>query len=144
MKTITELEAFSLQADDLKFVANTFFFLRYVANTFRMMHSKHLKHIFWFYSHQRKTWAACLIQSAWRQCKNRQKMAEIGMSSRWKSFCSLIDNHSTEARCQNIDSSSSSILLEVEFPVSKIATIFAKEQKDRPEEPDFSMGYSPN
>jgi hypothetical protein len=71
-------------------------------------------------------------------------MAEIGMSSRWKSFCSLIDNHSTEARCQNIDSSSSSILLEVEFPVSKIATIFAKEQKDRPEEPDFSMGYSPN
>lgn len=132
IKTITELEAFSLQADDLKFVANTF----------RMMHSKHLKHIFRFYSHQWKTWAARLIQSAWRRHRNQQKMAERGLSSRWKSFFSLIDNHSTEARCQNIESSSS--FLEAEFPVSKIATIFAKAQKDRPEEPDFSMGYSPN
>ncbi|OEL21541.1 putative cyclic nucleotide-gated ion channel 14, partial [Dichanthelium oligosanthes] len=134
IKTVTEFEAFSLKADDLKFLASTF----------NKMHSKHLQHIFRFYSHQWKTWAACLIQSAWRRHRNRQKMTQIGLSSRWKSFFSLIDNHSTEARHQNIDGSSSSISLEEEFPVSKIATIFAKAQKERPEEPDFSMGDHPN
>jgi len=53
VRTITEFEAFSLQADDLKFVASTF----------RMMHSKHLQHIFRFHSHQWRTWAARFIQS---------------------------------------------------------------------------------
>ncbi|KAJ1267935.1 hypothetical protein BS78_07G097000 [Paspalum vaginatum] len=134
IKTITEFEAFSLQADDLKFVASTF----------RMLHSKHLQHLFRFYSHQWRTWAACLIQSAWRRRRNQRKMAERGLSSRWKSFFSLIDNHSSEARCENIDGSSSSLSLEAEFSISKIATIFTKVQKVQPEEPDFFMGYGPN
>ncbi|WVZ94332.1 hypothetical protein U9M48_040236 [Paspalum notatum var. saurae] len=134
IKTITEFEAFSLQADDLKFVASAF----------RMLHSKHLQHLFRFYSHQWRTWAACLIQSAWRRHRNQQKMAERGLSSRWKSFFSLIDNHSSEARCENNDGSSSSLSLEAEFSISKIATIFTKLQKVQPEEPDFSMGCGPN
>ncbi|XP_062195712.1 probable cyclic nucleotide-gated ion channel 14 [Phragmites australis] len=129
VRTIAEFEAFSLQADDIKFVASTF----------RMMHSKNLQHILRFYSNQWRTWAACFIQSAWRRHRNRQKIAEGGLSSRWKSFFSLIDNHANEARHQNNDGSSSSTPQGAEFPFSKIATIFLKAQKDRPMESDFSM-----
>ncbi|RLM60480.1 hypothetical protein C2845_PM14G06680 [Panicum miliaceum] len=134
VRTITEFEAFSLQADDLKFVASTF----------RMMHSKHLQHIFRFHSHQWRTWAARFIQSAWRRHISRQKTAERGLSSRWKSFFSLIDDNATEERRQNMEGSSSSRSRAAEFPFSKIATIFLKAQNDRPEEPDFSIGDHPN
>ncbi|CAL4997797.1 unnamed protein product [Urochloa decumbens] len=127
VRTITEFEAFSLQADDLKFVARTF----------RMMHSKHLQHIFRFHSHQWRTWAARFIQSAWRRHRSRDKMAEEGLSSRWKSFFSFIDDNANEG-------SSSSIPQATGFPFSKIATIFLKAQNDRPEEPDFCVGAHPN
>ncbi|GJN36781.1 hypothetical protein PR202_gb25677 [Eleusine coracana subsp. coracana] len=132
IRTISEFEAFSLQADDLKFVAGSF----------RMMHSKHLKHMFRFHSQQWRTWAACLIQSAWRRHRNRQKMAEGGLSSRWKSFFSLIDDH--EGRCQIVDGAASSKSKETTCPFSKIATIFTKAQKDWPEEPDFSVDDGSN
>ncbi|KAL6638760.1 hypothetical protein ACP70R_023619 [Stipagrostis hirtigluma subsp. patula] len=102
VRTITDLEAFSLQADDLKFVASTF----------RTMHSKYLQHILRFYSHQWRTWAACSIQSAWRRHRIRKKMTEGGLSSQWKSFFSVIKNHTnetTQTRSQNIDCSSSSV-----------------------------------
>ena len=134
VRTITEFEAFSLQADDLKFVASTF----------RMMHSKHLQHIFRFHSHQWRTWAARFIQSAWRRHISQQKTAERGLSSRWKSFFSLIDDNATEERRQNMEGSSSSRSQAAEFPFSKIATIFLKAQNNRPEEPDFSVGDHPN
>ena len=133
VRTITEFEAFSLQADDLKFVASTF----------RMMHSKHLQHIFRFHSHQWRTWAARFIQSAWRRHISQQKTAERGLSSRWKSFFSLIDDNATEERRQNMEGSSSSRSQAAEFPFSKIATIFLKAQNDRPE-PNFSIGDHPN
>ncbi|CAO2163829.1 unnamed protein product [Urochloa humidicola] len=132
VRTITEFEAFSLQADDLKFVAHTF----------RMRHSKHLQHIFRFHSHQWRTWAARLIQSAWRH-RSQEKTAEKVLSSRWKSFFSLIDDNANERR-HNIEGSSSSMPQEEEFPLSKIATIFLKAQNDRPEEPDFSVSDHPN
>ncbi|PUZ50780.1 hypothetical protein GQ55_6G087300 [Panicum hallii var. hallii] len=134
VRTITEFEAFSLQADDLKFVASTF----------RMMHSKHLQHIFRFHSHQWRTWAARFIQSAWRRHISQQKTAERSLSSRWKSFFSLIDDNATEERRQNMEGSSSSRSRAAEFPFSKIATIFLKAQNNRPEEPDFSIGDHPN
>ncbi|TVU42148.1 hypothetical protein EJB05_08540, partial [Eragrostis curvula] len=127
IRTISEFEAFSLQADDLKFVASAF----------RMIHSKHLQHMFRFHSQQWRTWAACLIQTAWRRHRNRQKMAEGGLSNRWKSFFSLIDDH--EMHCQNVDAASSSKSHKAECPFSKIAKIFTKAEKERPEEPDFSL-----
>ncbi|KAF8654947.1 hypothetical protein HU200_061379 [Digitaria exilis] len=101
VRTITEFEGFSLQADDLKFVASTY----------RMMHSKCLQHIFQFHSHQWRAWAARFIQSAWRRHKS-QETAERGLST------------------------SSSVSQAAEFPFSKIATIL-KAQNGRPEEPDF-------
>lgn len=65
VKTISEVEAFALRADDLKFVATQF----------RRLHSKQLQHTFRFYSQQWRTWAACFIQAAWhRYC--RKKMEE--------------------------------------------------------------------
>ncbi|KAL5999029.1 Cyclic nucleotide-gated ion channel 1 [Asimina triloba] len=62
VRTISEVEAFALKADDLKFVASQF----------RRLHSKQLQHTFRFYSTQWRTWAACFIQAAWRRyCKKK-------------------------------------------------------------------------
>ncbi|XP_042503747.1 cyclic nucleotide-gated ion channel 1-like [Macadamia integrifolia] len=62
VKALTEVEAFALKAEDLKFVASQF----------RRLHSKRLRHTFRFYSHQWRTWAACFIQAAWRRyCKKK-------------------------------------------------------------------------
>ncbi|XP_074280402.1 putative cyclic nucleotide-gated ion channel 14 [Silene latifolia] len=65
VKTLDEVEAFALPAEDLKFVANQF----------RRLHSKKLQHTFRYYSHQWRTWGACFLQAAWRRFKKR-KMAQ--------------------------------------------------------------------
>lgn len=62
VQALTEVEAFALKADDLKFVASQF----------RRLHSKQLRHTFRFYSQQWRTWAACFIQVAWRRCKKKK------------------------------------------------------------------------
>ncbi|XP_057457774.1 protein CNGC15c-like isoform X2 [Lotus japonicus] len=67
VKAISEVEAFALIAEDLKFVASQF----------RRLHSKQLRHKFRFYSHQWRTWAACFIQAAWRRHKKRKGVAEL-------------------------------------------------------------------
>lgn len=67
VKAISEVEAFALRAEDLKFVASQF----------RRLHSKQLRHKFRFYSHQWRTWAACFIQVAWRRHKKRKEAAEL-------------------------------------------------------------------
>ncbi|KAF3647596.1 putative cyclic nucleotide-gated ion channel 10 [Capsicum annuum] len=55
-QALSEVEAFALVADDLKFVASQF----------RRLHNKQLRHTFRFYSGQWRTWAACFLQAAWR------------------------------------------------------------------------------
>ncbi|CAI0449899.1 unnamed protein product [Linum tenue] len=52
VRTITEVEAFALTAEDLKF--------------------KQLRHTFRFYSQQWRTWAACFIQAAWRRYSKKK------------------------------------------------------------------------
>ncbi|XP_042495821.1 probable cyclic nucleotide-gated ion channel 14 [Macadamia integrifolia] len=69
VKTLSEVEAFALKAEDLKFVANQF----------RRLHSKKLQHTFRFYSHHWRTWAACFIQTAWRQYKRRKMAKDLFM-----------------------------------------------------------------
>ncbi|KAJ4959039.1 hypothetical protein NE237_026150 [Protea cynaroides] len=69
VRALTEVEAFALQAEDLKFVANQF----------RRLHSKKLQHTFRFYSHHWRTWAACFIQAAWRQYKRRKLARDLSM-----------------------------------------------------------------
>ncbi|KAJ8747905.1 hypothetical protein K2173_012795 [Erythroxylum novogranatense] len=62
VQTLSEVEAFALMADDLKFVASQF----------RRLHSKQLRHTFRFYSQQWRTWAACFIQAAWRRYSKKK------------------------------------------------------------------------
>lgn len=62
VKAISEVEAFALIAEDLKFVASQF----------RRLHSKQLRLKFRFHSHQWRTWAACFVQAAWRRYKKRK------------------------------------------------------------------------
>ncbi|KAG2308209.1 hypothetical protein Bca52824_027957 [Brassica carinata] len=52
VKALTEVEAFALIADELKFVASQF----------RRLHSRQVQHTFRFYSQQWRTWAACFIK----------------------------------------------------------------------------------
>ncbi|KAL9407039.1 hypothetical protein Peur_004011 [Populus x canadensis] len=63
---LTEVEAFALEAEELKFVASQF----------RRLHSRQVQHTFRFYSQQWRTWAACFIQTAWRRY-SRRKAAEL-------------------------------------------------------------------
>ncbi|CAM8972990.1 unnamed protein product [Rhodiola kirilowii] len=67
VKSIQEVEAFALMADDLTFVASQF----------RRLHSKQIRHKFRFYSHQWRTWAACFVQAAWRRYKKRKEVAQL-------------------------------------------------------------------
>lgn len=67
VKAISEVEAFALRAEDLKFVADQF----------RRLHSKQLRSKFRFYSHQWRAWAACFIQAAWRRFKKRRMASEL-------------------------------------------------------------------
>ncbi|KAL4334667.1 hypothetical protein GQ457_07G032700 [Hibiscus cannabinus] len=63
---LTEVEAFALEAEELKFVSSQF----------RRLHSRQVQHTFRFYSQQWRTWAACFIQTAWRKHVKR-KEAEL-------------------------------------------------------------------
>ncbi|KAK9274939.1 hypothetical protein L1049_022195 [Liquidambar formosana] len=64
VRAITEVEAFALIAEELKFVASQF----------RRLHSRQVQHTFRFYSQQWRTWAACFIQAAWRRYSKRKIM----------------------------------------------------------------------
>ncbi|XP_028053878.1 probable cyclic nucleotide-gated ion channel 5 isoform X2 [Camellia sinensis] len=64
VRALTEVEAFALIAEELKFVASQF----------RRLHSKQVQHTFRFYSQQWRTWAACFIQAAWRRYSKRKTM----------------------------------------------------------------------
>ncbi|XP_057983747.1 protein CNGC15b-like isoform X2 [Malania oleifera] len=67
VEAISDVEAFALVAEDLRFVASQF----------RRLHSKRLRDTFRFYSHQWRTWAACFIQAAWVRFKRRTEAAEL-------------------------------------------------------------------
>ncbi|XP_057851426.2 probable cyclic nucleotide-gated ion channel 6 isoform X2 [Cryptomeria japonica] len=64
VRALTEVEAFALRAEDLKFVASQF----------RRLHSRQVQHTFRFYSQHWRTWAACFIQAAWRRyCRRKNE-----------------------------------------------------------------------
>ncbi|EPS59071.1 hypothetical protein M569_15739 [Genlisea aurea] len=69
VKTLTEVEAFALRADDLKFVAMQF----------KRLHSMKLQHAFRYYSHQWRTWGACFLQAVWRRYKRRKLAKELAL-----------------------------------------------------------------
>ncbi|KAL7232516.1 hypothetical protein ACSBR2_010519 [Camellia fascicularis] len=67
VRTLSEVEAFALRAEDLKFVANQF----------KRLHSKKLQHAFRYYSHQWRTWGACFLQAAWRRYQKKKLAREL-------------------------------------------------------------------
>lgn len=69
VRALTEVEAFALGAEDLKFVASQF----------KRLHSKKLQHAFRYYSHQWRTWGSCFIQAAWRRFKKRKMATDLAM-----------------------------------------------------------------
>ncbi|XP_055827137.1 putative cyclic nucleotide-gated ion channel 8 [Solanum dulcamara] len=66
VKALTEVEAFALEAEEVK----------YITSQFRRLQSRQVQHTFRFYSQQWRTWAASFIQAAWRR-HTRRKMAEL-------------------------------------------------------------------
>ncbi|KAE8674404.1 putative cyclic nucleotide-gated ion channel 8 [Hibiscus syriacus] len=66
-KALTEVEAFALTAEELKFVAGQF----------RRLHSRQVQHTFRFHSQQWRTWAACFIQAAWRRYSKRKSLEKL-------------------------------------------------------------------
>ncbi|MCD7449457.1 Potassium voltage-gated channel sub H member 2 [Datura stramonium] len=66
VKALTEVEAFALEAEEVK----------YITSQFRMLQSRQVQHTFRFYSQQWRTWAASFIQAAWRR-HMRRKIAEL-------------------------------------------------------------------
>lgn len=83
VKALTEVEAFALFAEELKFVASQF----------RRLHSRQVQHTFRFYSQQWKTWAACFIQAAWRRY-TRRKILEIRRKEEEEEAGGLLGNNS--------------------------------------------------
>ncbi|CAH8263394.1 unnamed protein product [Arabidopsis lyrata] len=76
VRALEEVEAFALQAGDLKFVANQF----------RRLHSKKLQHTFRYYSHQWRTWAACFVQVAWRRYKRKKLAKSLSLAESFSSY----------------------------------------------------------
>ncbi|XXG58365.1 hypothetical protein AAC387_Pa04g0689 [Persea americana] len=143
VRSLVEVEAFALRAEDLKFVANQF----------RRLHSKKLQHTFRFYSHHWRTWAACFIQAAWHRYK-RRKMAKDQRLQESLSFA--LDEHvvvGTAREDEDVGSpSANSSQAKQNLGVMILASRFAANTKkgalkiksvampklQKPEEPDFS------
>lgn len=147
VRSLSEVEAFALRAEDLKFVANQF----------RRLHSKKLRHTFRFYSHHWRTWAACFIQAAWHRYKRRKMAKELAVMESLD-FDENVDNDTRQVVGDKDQFSACSNPTEekLSLGVTILASRFAantrrgiQRMKDtqipklqKPEEPDFSgPGY---
>lgn len=139
LKSLTEVEAFALRAEDLKFVANQF----------RRLHSKKLQHTFRFYSHHWRTWAACFIQAAWHRYKKRMSAKDLAFRESFTMDENVADEREPEDECPaDSDSSRAKLNLGVTLLASRFAANTrrgALKIKDdmpklqKPEEPDFTV-----
>ncbi|RZC08739.1 cyclic nucleotide-gated ion channel 17-like isoform X2 [Glycine soja] len=137
VKALSEVEAFALRAEDLKFVANQF----------RRLHSKKLQHTFRFYSHHWRTWAACFIQAAWRRYKKRMTMKDLSL----RESIPLDETVASEREHEDYAAGSNSTRAKLNLGATILASRFAANtrrgalkikddmpQLQKPEEPDFS------
>ncbi|XP_031276396.1 probable cyclic nucleotide-gated ion channel 14 [Pistacia vera] len=144
VKSLVEVEAFALRAEDLKFVANQF----------RRLHSKKLQHTFRFYSYHWRTWAACFIQVAWRRFKKRRMAKSLGTmeSFSYNNYEQVSNEREQDDEDHSSTESSSSAHAKQHLGVTILASKFAKNTRrgaqkikdvelpklQKPEEPDFS------
>ncbi|KAL0327639.1 UNVERIFIED_CONTAM: putative cyclic nucleotide-gated ion channel 14 [Sesamum angustifolium] len=139
VRALSEVEAFALRAEELKFVANQF----------RRLHSK-LQHTFRYYSHHWRTWAACFIQAAWRRHQKRMTAKSLSiMESFYLSPDLQIPDENDEEEPSATENSSQAIQ---NLGVTILASRFAANTRrgaqkikhvempklQKPEEPDFS------
>lgn len=143
VKALSEVEAFALRAEDLKFVANQF----------RRLHSKKLQHTFRFYSHHWRTWAACFIQAAWRRYKKRMFAKDLRLRESLPLDETVANEreHEEEEEEEEYSAGSNSSQAKLNLGATILASRFAANTrrgalkiKDdlpklrKPEEPDFS------
>lgn len=138
VKCTTEVEAFALRADDLKFFANQF----------KRLHSKKLQHAFRYYSHQWRTWGACILQAAWRRHR-RRKLAEELSRHESMSYMQLYDEDEDDSPSSSADNNAlATTLLASKFAantkkgaVQKVRFIEPPDSMPKklfkPDEPDF-------
>lgn len=69
VKALTEVEGFSLYADDLTIVAHQF----------KRLQDMKLQHAFRYYSHQWRGWGACYVQAAWRRFRRKKMRRDLLM-----------------------------------------------------------------
>jgi cyclic nucleotide gated channel len=122
IKAITEVEAFAILAEDLNFVASQY----------RRLRSKQLRHKFRFYSQQWRSWAASVIQIAWRQCKKRKEAAEL--TAREKYAANEPDSPQPES---GLGVYTARLTLSVNRNYVSASGLVSSLQK--PTEPDFSL-----
>lgn len=143
VKALTEVEAFALRAEDLKFVANQF----------RRLHSKKLQHTFRFYSHHWRTWAACFIQAAWRRYKRRMTAKDLCLRESF-ALDEKVAYETGEGEEEHLSVGSNPSQAKMNLGVTLLASRFAantrrgaQKIKDempklrKPEEPDFSTEH---
>ncbi|XP_004150319.1 cyclic nucleotide-gated ion channel 1 isoform X1 [Cucumis sativus] len=129
VRSLTEVEAFSFESNDLKFVASQY----------RKLHSKQLRQIFRFYSQQWRTWAACFIQATWRWRRHQRKKLKESLKeeeSRLKNaLASLEDQSLSLGTTVYAARFAANMLRSVRRNSTRRATIAILLQK--PAEPDF-------
>lgn len=145
VRSLDEVEAFALRAEDLKFVANQF----------RRLHSKKLQHTFRFYSYHWRTWAACFIQVAWRRFKKRLLAKNLSLAESFSSNCDNqeADEAEQEKEYSRTNAASNASQARQNLGVTILASRFAANTRrgaqkmkevqlpklQKPEEPDFSV-----
>nr|XP_004292874.2 PREDICTED: probable cyclic nucleotide-gated ion channel 14 [Fragaria vesca subsp. vesca] len=145
VRSLDEVEAFALRAEDLKFVANQF----------RRLHSKKLQHTFRFYSYHWRTWAACFIQVAWRRFKKRLLAKNLSLAESFSSNCDNqeADEAEQEKEYSRTNTASNASQARQNLGVTILASRFAANTRrgaqkmkevqlpklQKPEEPDFSV-----
>lgn len=146
VKALSEVEAFALQAEDLKFVASQF----------KRLHSKKLQHAFRYYSHQWRTWGACFIQAAWRRLQKRKAARELSLKERlyYLAMPETGDDGSGNCESYEIEESSGNLKKVQNLGATVLASKFAANTKKaklqgtdpvpqlfKPDEPDFSIDH---
>ncbi|KAK9275144.1 hypothetical protein L1049_022403 [Liquidambar formosana] len=142
VRALVEVEAFALRAEDLKFVANQF----------RRLHSKKLRHSFRFYSHHWRTWAACFIQAAWHRYKRRMMAKHLTVMESFSLDEQVTNETGQEEGEDQYSSCSNPSQAKPNLGVTILASRFAANTRRgvqkikgvempklrKPEEPDFS------
>ncbi|TKY63248.1 Cyclic nucleotide-gated ion channel [Spatholobus suberectus] len=146
VKALSEVEAFALQAEDLKFVASQF----------KRLHSKKLQHAFRYYSHQWRTWGACFIQAAWRRYQKRKATRELSLKEGLYYMALPERDGSGNYEDYEIGESSGNVKKVQNLGATVLASKFAANTKKgnhklqgsdpvpqlfKPDEPDFSVDH---